>query len=345
MNSVGMSLNNFTRWVGQKVVGRDDFSTSADTRQRDFAVLGAATGAVAGATIGTITGFNSQKANSIEEVWVDRKVVHPQMNGYSHHTSADYSTECVERNDENACVRSETNLDGWWHSYSPNITDRVVGNYNEPTFQNTNKWEPLTGGVVGAIGGGLVGLGVGLGLAALTRSLQDERLPSTPPKLSPEAEKALTTRAGAAAVGGAVLGTVVGAVVGSHAGQIELASRESHTRYWSVPVTQTETIGHVPSGHYERNWFGSTWASPDDVNRNANQPVNRTVPVYQRDGDVRFAPTEKEFQTNRYGPIFGGIVGGAVGAGVGLATGLLIGVTDKLLSERALLKAENSPAA
>ena len=320
-------------------MGKDDFRSKDERRSRDYAVIGAAAGAVTGATIGVVSGFEAQKSSTIKEVWVDRNIVHPQMNGYSHSTTPDYSTECVARDDKGDCTRTETNLDGWYHSYSPNISERVVGHFNEPTFRNTNTWEPLMGGAIGAISGGLVGLGVGLGVAALQRSLAKEN--STPPerpKLSPEAEKALHTRAGAAAVGGGILGAIVGTYVGSNAGAAELAAKQSHTRVWNVPVYQTQTLGHVPSSHYERNWFGSTWSSPSGGSSNANVPVNRNVPEYDRGGDPRLTGTQKVFNTNRYGPLFGGIAGGVIGAGVGLAAGLVIGVGDKLLSEHSASK-------
>lgn len=336
--------SDFTRWVGRQVVGKEDFS-SGDSRTRDYAVIGTATGAVAGAAIGTITGFKAQSSNSIKEVWVDKNIVHPEMRGYTHHTTPDFSTECVDYNSkESRCERTETNLDGWWHSYSPNIQERVVGQYNEPTFRNTNGWEPLKGGALGAIGGGLVGLGVGLGLAALERSLKGESLPARP-KLSPETEKALLSRTGVAAVAGTAVGAGIGAYVGSQAGVAELASQQTHTRVWNIPVTETQTLGYTPSSHYEHNWFGSTWASPSNGNRNETVPVNRQVPLYNGGGSPRLQGTQKVFTTNRYGPLFGGIAGGAIGAGVGLAAGLAVGLTDKLLTERKETKEANLPAA
>lgn len=342
MNSIGQSLTNLTRWVGEKVVGKDDFTGKRGDRQRDYAVIGAATGAVAGGIIGTVSGFNAQKSSSIKEVWVNRSITHPEWNGYSHSATPDFSTECVSRNDEGECTRTETNLDGWYHSYSPDIRERVVGSYTEPTFRHTKAWEPLMGGALGALGGGLLGLGAGLGVAALQRALsKDTTAPDTPPRLSPETEKALTTRAGAAVLGGALVGGVAGVFIGRNAGLAELAAKQSHTRVWNIPVYHTETLGHVPSSHYEHNWFGSTWASPSGGRgpSEAHVPVNRSVPDYTRGGEPRLTGTQKVFNTNRYGPIFGGIAGSVIGAGVGLAAGLVIGVGDKLLVENEARKA------
>jgi hypothetical protein len=339
MNSVSDKISGWTRWVGQQVVGRNDFRGKEQARSRDYAVLGAASGAVAGAAIGVVAGFDSQKSTTIKEVWVGRDITHPQMNGYSHHASPDYSTECLAKDAQGSCTSSRRNLDGWYHTYTPNISERVVGHFSEPTFRNTNFLEPLMGGALGAVGGGLLGLGVGLGVAALQRTLTRDNEPEPEkPKLSPEAQQALHSRAGAAALGGGILGTVVGTYAGSQAGLIELAAKQVHSRAWDIPVFETQTLGHVPGSHYEYNLFGSTWASPSGGRSYADVPVNRSVPLYDRAGNPRLQVNEEVFNTNRYGPIFGGIAGGMIGAGVGLAAGLVIGVGDKLLSERSAAK-------
>lgn len=347
MNSVGQSLSNFTRWVGQKVVGKDDFTGQRGDHRRDYAVLGAAAGAVAGGIIGTVGGFKAQKSSGIEEVWVDREIVHPEWNGYRHSATPNYSTECVARNEDGDCTSTETRLEGWYHTYDADIRERVVGSYTEPTFRHTKAWEPLMGGALGALGGGLIGLGAGLGVAALQRALaKDTAAPETPPKLSPETEQALTARAGAAALGGALLGGAAGVLVGRNAGLAELAAKQSHTRVWNVPVYHSETLGHVPSSHYEQNWFGHTWASPSSGREpsEANVAVTRSVPDYTRGGEPRLTGTQQVFNTNRYGPIFGGIAGSVIGAGVGLAAGLVIGVGDKLLVEHEARKTAKSGA-
>lgn len=338
MTSIGQRVSGWTRWVGEQVVGKNDFRGS-DTRTRDLAVLGAGAGAAIGATAGVVAGFNAQQSNTVSEVWENRQIAHPSMHGYSHHTSADYSYPCVERNDEGSCTRTETKLEGWRHTYSPNIRERVVGNYTEPTFRNDNFMEPLKGGLIGAVTGGLVGLGVGIGLAALERSLKDDSAPIARPKLSPEAEQALSLRAGAATVAGASVGVAVGAYLGHQAGQIETSMGQSHTRLWNVPVTERETLGYIPSSHYEHNWFGGSYAWPSSGRTNATVPVVRDVPVYNAVGEPRMTGAQKVFHTERYGAVFGGIAGGVIGAGVGLATGLAVGITDKILAERAVAKA------
>lgn len=332
LNSITQKARNVTRWLGRQVT-ENDFG-SGDQKTRDYALVGASVGAVAGAVAGTVAGFNSQAGNSIEEVWVDRQVTHPEMRGYNHSVIPDYSTDCTKDSQGNEhCV---TELDGWWHRYSPNIYHRVVGQFQEPTFQNTNFLEPLLGGFLGAVGGGAIGLAAGIGVAALQRSFHKSE---TPAPLKPEVKSALTERTGVAMLAGGAIGAGLGVYLGSQAGAIELASKEIHTRSWDIPVTQTETLGYIPSDYYEYNW-SSFPISIGGNNRPETVPVNRQVPVYDRAGEPKFTGTTQTFETNRYGPVLGGIAGGLMGAGIGLAAGVAFGVTDKLLTERA----QNKPA-
>lgn len=336
--SVGQRARNFTRWVGEQVVGENDFGRGQN-KTRDYAVIGATAGAVTGAAIGTVAGFRSQAGNSIQEVWVDRSINHPEMNGYSHYSVPDYRTECTkDYNDNETCT---TSIEGWWHRYSPNVHNRVVGSFQEPTFQNTSFLEPLLGGLLGAVGGGAVGLAAGIGVAALQRSLEEKKGNSPKPvELKPEVREALTNRTGIAVAAGTAVGAGLGVLLGTRAGHLELGAQEIHSRTWSVPVTETQTLGHIPHDHYEWNWSG--FPLPLGGNRPATDPVNRQVPVYDRAGNPRLTHTSETFKTNRYGPIFGGIAGGVLGAGVGLAAGVALGLTDKMLTEH---KSQKSAAA
>lgn len=337
LSSITRKAQDFSRWIGRQVVD-NDFGTT-DKTTRDYAVIGATAGAVVGATVGTKIGFDSQATNSIEEVWVDRNVTHPEMNGYSHYTVPVTSTDCTTDYEGNQdCV---TTIDGYWHHYSPNITNRVVGHYTEPTFQNTNFLEPLMGGLLGAVGGGALGLAAGIGAAALQRSFQEKsgKSPQTPVRLEPETKSRLTTRTGAMMLGGAAMGVGLGAYFGTQAGSIELASQQVHTRGWDIPVTKPETLGYIPYSHYQPGSF------PFSFSRTASDPVVRQVPVYDRVGDPTFTGTSRTFETNRYGPVFGGIVGGLMGGGVGLAAGIALGVTDKMMTERSVQKAQQKKVA
>jgi uncharacterized protein YcfJ len=331
------SIKRATNWVGQQVRGVDDYGHShTDSRMRDYAVAGGAVGAVAGAALGTIKGFESQADNQVKEVWQDRDITHPELTGYRHRTVEDRDRWCAERNDEGRCTDWDSEVDGWWHRYTPKIQERVVGTFDEPTFKNANFLEPLSGAVLGALGGGLVGVVAGIGAAVLHDSLVERNGERTEPVKqppSPEADQALTNRMGGYAIAGTAVGAGVGVYLGVKSGGLEAAANEVNTRTWDVPVHQSETIGHIPDDYYEDNSFFQ-WGPDSGRGRAETEPVRRNVPVYRDDGSVQMRDTEKTFHSQRYGKILGGLAGGAIGAGVGLAAGVTVGLADKLLSER-----------
>ncbi|MCA9780433.1 MAG: hypothetical protein KC800_27100, partial [Candidatus Eremiobacteraeota bacterium] len=309
---------------------------------RDYAVAGGAAGAVVGATIGTIKGFESQADNQVKEVWQERQISHPELKGYHHRTVADVDRWCEKRDDDGHCTDWDSEIEGWWHRYSPNVRDRVVGNYTEPAFKNQNFLEPLSGAFLGALGGGVVGVLAGVGVAAIQNSLEDRKAPGdvSVERFEPESAKlvsdqALTHRMGGYAVAGTVLGAGVGAYLGVKAGGAEAAANEVNTRTWDVPVYQKETIGHIPDDYYEHNRFFQ-WGPENGRGRAETEPVRRNVPVYDSDGSPRMTKTSETFESKRYGKVLGGIAGGAIGAGVGLATGVTVGLADKILTQQIL---------
>lgn len=341
------SVKRATGWVGDQVRGNDDYGTRQDNRMRDYAVAGGAAGAVVGATIGTIKGFQSQAENEVKEVWEGRTIEHPELDGYRHRTVADVDRWCAKRDDDGDCTDWDSEIDGWWHRYSPNVRSRVVGEFSEPTFKNQNFLEPLSGAFLGALGGGFVGVLAGVGAAALQNSLEDRNTPGAverfePQSSKPRAEEALTHRMGGYAIAGTVLGAGVGAYLGVQAGGAEAAANEVNTRSWNIPVYQKETIGHIPDDYYEDNSFFQ-WGPDSGRGRAETEPVRRDVPVYDSEGSPRMTETSKTFESKRYGKVLGGIAGGAIGAGVGLATGVTVGLADKILTQQIL--SDRDPAA
>lgn len=309
-----------------------------ETKAHDYAVAGAAAGIVVGAAVGTIKGFQSQANNNVEEVWVDRPIMHPELDGYSHEITADSTNYCVVRNAGGNCKIRDTETHGWWHTYTPTVRDRVVGTYSTPNFQHSSFLEPLSGAVVGAVGGGLLGLAAGLGISALQRSLKDRNSPQEAPKGLVDRkdevlpEQALTNRMGAYAVAGTALGAGVGVYLGVKAGAME-AVNEVRSRTWSVPVYSKEVIGHIPADYYDHK--EQFQLLPESGGERAEiRPVVRYVPEYQADGSPKLVSTEKTVDAKRYGKVFGGLAGGVLGAGVGLATGVGLGLADKLLTEK-----------
>lgn len=337
------ALKSTFRGIGRQIRVNDDFGPWEDTKARDYAVIGGAAGTVAGATIGTIKGFQSQAENSVKESLVDKDIVHPEMTGYSHRTRVDRDRYCVER-DSGRCVDYDSKVEGWWHSYSPNVKDRVVGQYSEPQFQNQNFLEPLTGALLGGLAGGVVGVAAGLGAAALQRSFEKEAEQAVPLPLprdskaeafkgwnSEDKTSKLDTRIGGYAVVGTTLGAGVGIYLGVQAGAAESAANEINTRTWQVPVYESKTIGHIPDGYYEHKDF-LQWRPQSGEGRAENVPVNRDVPVKDADGSFKMVEREETFESRRYGKVLGGLAGGVLGAGVGLATGVTVGLADKVLT-------------
>lgn len=335
INNAVSGFKGFQRWLGENVVGRgaDDYSSPEDRKTRDFAVLGAATGALVGATIGTVTGFQAQAQDSIKEQWNGHSISHPHLTGYSHSAIPDYDREChYEGTGENRREVCHDELKGWWHRFDPKIRHDNVGNYSSPSFNHTKGWEPLLGGFVGAAGGALVGLGLGIGANALRKAIMKPSADEEPVELGKAKQNQLADAAGAAVMAGGAVGAGLGAWLGSRSGGIEVANQQVTTRTWSAPVTVNTKIGEIPRDNYQYKWF-SLW--PGNGEGHGTTGVYRDVPQYNSDGTVRMQDVTREFKTGRYGPVMGGILGGVIGAGAGIATGAALGLCLKFVFEKA----------
>jgi len=324
--------------LGELIKG-DDFGFEGDRRLRDYAVGGAAVGAVAGAFVGAKHGFDSHSQNAIEEYNSTESVVHNRLDGYRYSRIPDYRTECETIGyGENATEHCTTELEGWWHNYSPRIDRTTVDTYEVPRYRHTEFWEPLKGGLLGAVGGGLLGVGAGAMLAVARNVIVEDDFGSPPskPELPPLRSAAVRDFAGTAAIGGGVLGAGIGGYLGYQAGTVESGQEQVFTRHYSEPVLQREYLGDIPDDWYEWNWSGIGWPSGDRGFSHGRERVYRNNPVYQPDGSVTYRPASKTYETARYGPIGGAIVGGATGAVVGLAAGTALGIANKFLEESKL---------
>ncbi len=335
INNAVSGFKGFQRWLGENVVGRgeSDYSSPEDRKTRDFAMLGAATGALVGATIGTVTGFQAQAQDTIKERWTTHDVTHPHLTGYDHRAVPDYDREChYEGTGDDRKEVCHDELKGWWHRFDPNVRNDTVGSYNRPYFDHTKGWQPLLGGFVGAAGGALVGLGLGIGANALRNAINKPDPNEEPVVLGKAKQAQLADFTGGAIMAGGAMGAGIGAYLGSKSGNIEMANQQVHTRNWMSPVTVRTEIGRIPADNYEYKWFGF-W--PGSGEGHGTQGVHRDVPQYNADGSVRMQEVSHEFKTGRYGPITGGIVGGIIGAGAGIATGAAVGLCLKMVFEKA----------
>lgn len=327
--------SDFVRNVGQKVID-SDFGTDLPESSRDRLVLTTTGGAVLGAAIGTYLGFQSQQGNQVQEQWRTHGIEHPHLTGYSHSAVPDYTRVChTEGSGKDQHEVCHDRLDGWWHRYSPNISWNQVGTYTAPEFHNTRWAEPLLGGFLGALGGGLLGLGVGVGVNAIQHSLQhDQAGASSHPPQTQQARQSLETRAGLLALGGATVGMLGGGTLGYVSGVIEQAQKEVHTRDWMGPVLQNQRIGQIPADYYEHNLGLGVPGLGLGFGKGSSQGVYRDVPAYNGDGTPQLQRVQHTFDTARYGPVGGAIMGGLIGGGVGLAAGVAAGTLVKMVESR-----------
>lgn len=120
-------------------------------------VLGAAAGALAGAVLGR----KSAEHDEVREVWHERAIEHPRMEGYTKYTVP--IPEPVENEQ-----KTDWRIGGYYHHHYPEIQKTRVGSYREPELEHTRK----TGTAVGAALAVGAGLAVGL-IAALLGSGKD----------------------------------------------------------------------------------------------------------------------------------------------------------------------------
>ncbi len=323
----------FVRQVGKKVID-SDFGTELPEASRDTLVLATTGGAVLGAAVGTFLGFQSQGGNRVNEEWRTHGIRHPHLTGYSHSAVPDYDRVChYEGSGEERREVCRDELDGWWHRYSPRIREDQVGTYTAPEFHNSKWAEPLLGGFLGALGGGLLGLGIGIGANALKHSLNHGEAGASQNALPEAKREQLHGTAGMLALGGAAVGMVGGGVLGHVAGVVEQAQKEVHTREWMGPVLQNQRIGEIPSDYYEHN-VGLGFPGLGIGFGRGSSGVYRDVPVYNADGTPQIQRVQHTFDTARYGPVSGAIMGGLIGGGVGLAAGIAGGTLLKMVESR-----------
>lgn len=332
MRAISDSANRILTSVGRTVLD-PDYGTSLENPERDVVVLGTTAGAVVGAAVGTYLGFRAQDTNQVNEQWKTHSIDHPSLQGWSHHTSARYNEDChTEGSGDNAHRVCDRELDGWWHRYSPNISERPVGSYRAPEFHNTKFMEPLLGGFLGAVGGGLLGLGIGVGVNALRHSLNHEQ--PEPAALSTKERDEMARTVGAVTLVGGGVGLLTGALLGHASGVMEQAQKQVQTREWLEPVYQRQSLGEIPRDYYQKRWFSIFPRSGEDY-RNGTEPVYRDVPVYDANGRPALHSVKHTFDSARYGPLGGAILGGLIGGGVGLAAGVAAGTLLKIVDRPA----------
>ena len=314
-------LTGFSRWLGEKVAAPDDFHSRVSERSRDVLAITTAGGVAVGATVGVAGGAISTLLNKKTEGVATRNISHPRMTGYDYWTREDTSEWCTGSGDSEICFED---TDGWYHRYSPEFEERVVGTFDEPAFHDSHGWTPIQGGLIGAAVGGLAGLGLGIGINLFRKVSEGETVDVEIPRGAREDIAEQTT---SYIKNGVLVGGGTGMVLGGAAGFVEQMKSETVTRTWDVPDTKSELMGHVPENWYENT---SSFRPSNGSNRAATKAVFRQVPQYDNRGEPLLKSKTGDFNTARFGPITGAIFGGVLGVGIGVASGVVAGVAQKL---------------
>lgn len=134
--------------------------------------VGIAVAAGVGALAGKALGNSTAEGDEVQEVWEDRTIVHPHMEGHTEYTIPvpDFERRCsVDENGERDCSVEITGIRGYYHHHRPDIREDEVGSYTEPTLQHTRKMGP---GAAAALAAG-AGLALGVAVAVAEHALKD----------------------------------------------------------------------------------------------------------------------------------------------------------------------------
>lgn len=326
----GSFFSRLKRSIGDAVVG-DDFVRQDGSV--DGMVLGASAGAVVGGALGAARGLHAESSDIITERPIHHNIHQPKLEGFRYSVQADWDRNCWRSGDSRYCDRD---LDGWWHRYTPRISNRVVGQFQKPTLEHSHSATTLSSAATGALVGAGVGAVLGLATTVVGRSLGSN--PMERKTLPPEVREKLVDESGDTVIKSTVVGTAAGAAIGLGAGLLEQSRAGSIQRTWSEPLMQRESLGQIPRNHYERNWRWD-WARPGDYHDHSprgNTNVVRDVPVLDAQGRPQMQDVTGTLSSQRYGPITGMLGGAAVGAGLGFATGVATSIVNRLILQSGL---------
>ncbi|MCL5036464.1 MAG: hypothetical protein M1269_05015 [Chloroflexi bacterium] len=159
-----------------------------DDRIGLYAGIGAAAGGAIGTGVGMATGYKEMSNDKISKVMADHDVNHPKLTGYDHTVSEDghyetrvtgYETKTSVDENGNTIITKEPITeehwvtDGYWHRFSPDIEQKVVGHYQTPEFKHSGWFDPLTGGLVGLAAGATVGAGLGAVIGVVDKLVRE----------------------------------------------------------------------------------------------------------------------------------------------------------------------------
>jgi hypothetical protein len=324
-SSIKIAYQNIKRSIGEAVVG-NDFSRQDGTV--DGILLGAGAGAAVGGALGGARGLYHQARNTVTERQVHKSITDPKLTGHSYHVRADWDTDCDTHGEHTHCERE---LDGWWHTYRPNIRERVVGSFTEPTLQNSHQATFVSSALTGAAIGAGLGAGIGLATGVIGRLAGGHPMRRKP--LPPELRAQLVTETGDTVMKSTAIGAGVGAAVGLGAGLLEASGAVSLERTWDAPIYESRDLGSIPRNHYEWNWSWD-WARPGDYRDHSphgERAVVRQAPILDAAGRPITRAVTQQLDSARLNPVSGLVGGAAVGASVGFAAGVASSVVNRIL--------------
>ena len=312
------------QWARKNISAATDFDTVPQSREAHTLAISGTVGLAAGAIAGTVLGVkNLERVDTLEAT----PISDPIFEGYKYMRWEETSEHCSPI-DPDYCWES---TDGYHHIYPPEYTERIVGEYELPTFSTPKRAAPVAFGLAGAMAGGVLGLVTGVGINLLRQQMNPDLPPAQIPRrkdwdLTDSNLKITEYTFLSGAVGGAALGALIG--------NKEMTDTAPAVRTYTGPVTVKTEMGLVPEKSFSVNYDNRADAP-------ATVSVYRDLPQYGENGEVLMELKTEEFQNARFGPWMGALYGGMAGAVAGVATGVAVSYARRMMSyeESGLLEA------
>lgn len=166
-------------WVKSNVTGEEsgDSRSVSDYEDKTGLIVGAGAGlgGAVGTAVGAYAGYQEAKNDTAKIEWQTRDVNDPKLTGYDHHVYEDghYEHDLVgyDSNDD-PIYHDRWEVDGYWHRFSPDIDEKKVGSYQTPEYKHSSWLNPITGALVGLLGGSAIGAGIGLVVSVINKAVR-----------------------------------------------------------------------------------------------------------------------------------------------------------------------------
>ncbi|MEW6283302.1 MAG: hypothetical protein AB1758_32135, partial [Candidatus Eremiobacterota bacterium] len=118
--------------------------------------------ALVGGAAGGSVGYQTARGDTVEEVWNEKDIVHPRMEGYTKVTVPvpEFREKVVVHDDGSVERKTKVRIQGYVHHHSPTIEEEKKGSYTEPDLEHTNEVSAGKGAAI------VIGAGLAIGLLA-----------------------------------------------------------------------------------------------------------------------------------------------------------------------------------